>query len=311
MSVAAVLSPSNGWKVHTTHANGDCFFKSLQLALRTIGNYYDILDLRHHVAKRVLDPNDLEMNYVIQTWCEIYRAAESSGDIDLIREVQHVGCIAKSNVGNDFSGHERLQLYKSMMSKLYWADENTIRTLERALRLRFLIFDAENNVGFHPVTQKESFPWRHIHYIYTSTEVTTVPSPKTDEWSSCARCYPRKLDGFFKNIYKVHGLLPKVFVLQPRPLRTERGKCGVRGDVLGSRLGADFLPGAVPKHVTQSALRADTQHGRSRPTRSTVASPRMAVQSLGNTKLEMARVIILVYLNKGGRKINKDMRSSH
>jgi hypothetical protein len=33
----------------------------------------------------------------------------------------------------------------------------------------------------------------------------------------------------------------------------------------------------------------------------------MAVQSLGNTKLEMARVIILVYLNKGGRKINKDM----
>jgi hypothetical protein len=158
MSVAAVLSPSNGWKVHTTHANGDCFFKSLQLALRTIGNYYDILDLRHHVAKRVLDPNDLEMNYVIQTWCEIYRAAESSGDTDLIREVQHVQCIAKSNVGNDLSGHERLQLYKSMMSKLYWADENTIRTLERALRLRFLIFDAENNVGFHPVTQKESFP---------------------------------------------------------------------------------------------------------------------------------------------------------
>lgn len=143
---------SDSWVVVPTVGNGDCLFDSVRKALESIGYHYTIGSLRACVANRALDETDEEFNEALQVWS----ALANGGDPHIRSETMHVVGISKNPW--PWSPVQRTVVMKRMMSpNYYWGDEIAIRSLERALHARFLVWHQDLQCAMQPTTHQEHF----------------------------------------------------------------------------------------------------------------------------------------------------------
>jgi hypothetical protein len=158
------------WKTCKVAAQGDCLFDSIRIALESIQYKYTIGDLRHAVAKRILDTTDQEMSETIKTWIEIYKAVEEntkdsggfSEDLMEWSQVSDTDAVASVTNSKVISNKDRLVIYNNMMTSSFWGEETTIRSLERALHARFLILHVNEKLEIlpmQPTTNAKTFPY--------------------------------------------------------------------------------------------------------------------------------------------------------
>ncbi len=155
------------WKTHRVKSQGDCLFDSIRIALQSIGYKYKIVDLRHAVAKRVLDGNDNEMKNTIDMWIELYKQS-TTGEKDLLFECFQVAeVVSKKKKTTRLTYQDRFSIYNNMMTSMFWGEETTLRTLERSLYTRFLIFYLKSTtedgdlkpLPMQPTSNGEIFPY--------------------------------------------------------------------------------------------------------------------------------------------------------
>lgn len=146
------LQLSSNWVVVPTLGNGNCLFDSVRIALASIGYHYTLDRLRGCVAKRALDETDEEFNQALQVWS----ALANSGDPQLRSETMHVNGIARNPW--PWTSAQRSVVMKRMMSPAYyWGDEVAVRSLERALHVRFLVWHEDRQCAMQPTTHQEHF----------------------------------------------------------------------------------------------------------------------------------------------------------
>ena len=144
-------------------ADGDCLCASVQKALQSIGESYEISDLRNAVAERVLDPKDSEMRKIVQTWIFLYRHEIRDANNLKRSDYSHVaGASTGNKTGANLTEKDKDIIYRNMMSKSFWGEEVALSTLQRALECRFLIISYDNQsqkpMAMCPVdNKKESF----------------------------------------------------------------------------------------------------------------------------------------------------------
>lgn len=145
------------WKINSVKGGGDCLFDSVSVALKSIKYEYDVDDLRHAVAKRVLNPNDKEMEEIVRNWIRLYQ--ESSGikkiqknflNENMSEEYIHVASVAahkppppllaKNQSTFPITIQDRTIIYKNMMLSSFWGEEICLQTFQQLLYCRFLIF---------------------------------------------------------------------------------------------------------------------------------------------------------------------------
>lgn len=93
----------SGFVIHESLENGDCFFDSVRQALASVKKQKTIEELRHIVARTVLDPTDEFANYNLLQWKELLEMALLEKDKEMIQEFAH----AKSLV--DFEKLEEIE----------------------------------------------------------------------------------------------------------------------------------------------------------------------------------------------------------
>ncbi len=146
--------PCNNWVIIPTAGNGDCLFNSIRIALASINYDHTIERLRGCVARRALNPTDEEFNQSLKMWCEL--AGASGSDLEIQRETLHVRNICHKPW--PLSYEDRLDVMRRMMDpNYYWGDEVAVRTLERALQVRFLVWHMDFNCALQPTTMNEQF----------------------------------------------------------------------------------------------------------------------------------------------------------
>lgn len=161
------------WKTRSVKSQGDCLFDSIRIALASINYTYNIGDLRHAVAKRVLDTKDIEMTHTIEMWIELYKQSWKAKDTSILVEYFQVSDTGACEYArgesfrdsNIVSKKDRLSIYKKMITSSFWGEETSLRTLERALYTKFLIFNLSNElrpIPMQPTSSAEIFP----HYAF-------------------------------------------------------------------------------------------------------------------------------------------------
>lgn len=137
-------------------SDGDCMFSSIKYALDSIGKVYSIASLRNAIAQRALNENDIEFNSVLQSWHEMSHAIEeskiSTGTICplALQDVMHVyGILCQSSW--PLEPNVRQFIYQRMMSREYWGDEISLRTLSQKLGVCFLVWDASSGAPYMPL----------------------------------------------------------------------------------------------------------------------------------------------------------------
>jgi hypothetical protein len=143
---------SSNWVIVPTLGNGNCLFDSVRKALVSIGYNYTLDRLRACVAKRALDETDEEFNQSLQVWS----ALANTGDPQMRSETMHVYGISKKPW--PWTPAQRTVVMKRMMSPAhYWGDEVAVRSLERALHVRFLVWHEDRQCAMQPTTHQEHF----------------------------------------------------------------------------------------------------------------------------------------------------------
>lgn len=151
-----------GLKIYSTEPDGNCFFKSIQIILQSIGITKSISYLRQVVATPVLDPTDHITNETIKNWIYLYQSAMKEGDYQLLEEYKHMrGVPTNSSYVND---DQRLILYKNMMTPEYWGEQHACRIIEEQTQMRFLIFNGDTK---HPqLTWYQSSHFKPTHFCF-------------------------------------------------------------------------------------------------------------------------------------------------
>lgn len=143
---------SSNWVIVPTLGNGNCLFDSVRKALLSIGYNYSLDHLRACVAKRALDENDEEFNQSLQVWSVL----ANTGELEMRSETMHVNGISKKPW--PWTALQRTVVMKRMMSPAYyWGDEVAVRSLERALHVRFLVWHEDRQCAMCPTTHQEHF----------------------------------------------------------------------------------------------------------------------------------------------------------
>ena len=152
---------SSNWVIVPTLGGGNCLFDSVLKALASIGYHYTLDRLRACVAKRALDETDEEFNQALQVWS----ALANGGDPQIRSETMHVDGISKKPW--PWTPVQRMVVMKRMMSpNYYWGDEVAVRSLERALHVRFLVWHEDRQCAMQPATHQEEF--------YVNNELQTM-----------------------------------------------------------------------------------------------------------------------------------------
>jgi len=148
--------------VYESAANGDCFFSSIQTILSTLGIHRSIDQLRHIVARTVLDDKDEIINKTIRSWLQLYQEARKERDFVLAEEYKHMRGL--ENATYPLNEEQRKLLYNNMMTPLFWGESNSARIIEEATQMRLLIFNGD--------FKKPSLNWFHstkfkpTHYCF-------------------------------------------------------------------------------------------------------------------------------------------------
>lgn len=141
--------------VKTVPGDGDCLFHSIKDAVASVGYHYSVAQLRAAVAKRALNPYDVEFNEILGTWCEI---AQAGGiEFSMAMEMAHIWPYKNIPISS-WTPAIRTDVYTRMMSPVYyWGNEVALQTLERALQIKFLVWHAGRKAAMQPVTSTETF----------------------------------------------------------------------------------------------------------------------------------------------------------
>lgn len=121
--------------------DGNCFFRSVQLILGSIGINRSISDLRCVVANPVLDPRDENTNNTIGTWLELYQGAVKERNMVLVNEYQHMYPLQNAKLPLDKQSREIL--FANMLKSDYWGEEHACRIIEEQTQMRFLIISGD------------------------------------------------------------------------------------------------------------------------------------------------------------------------
>jgi hypothetical protein len=147
-----VGQPLSTWfRIHASSLDGNCFFDSIRIILKSVDTDRSVQDLRHVVASPVLDAENEIVNKTIQNWIELYKGAASSNDSMLMEEYKHVGFF--KDVPMPLSAEHRTALYNIMMTPMYWGEHHACRMIEEQSRMRFLIFCED--------TRRPQLNWYH------------------------------------------------------------------------------------------------------------------------------------------------------
>jgi hypothetical protein len=124
--------------------DGDCLFHCVRCVfIKTANKTYDVRDLRHVVAKTVLDEDNVQMTDILQSWRHLYQEAITNGDLQFAREYAHMEGITDINTA------AREKIFQRMMTRSYWGDEHALRVLEDVCGVRFIVLNSESkNVAF-------------------------------------------------------------------------------------------------------------------------------------------------------------------
>lgn len=120
--------------------NGDCLFHSIHLFLLSVlhRGTYTTFELRHAVAKTVLDLGNKEALHAMEMWKLILQSAIENGDKELQREYRHAFPLLKDVT--PFEMVTRTKLFQNMLNvSIYWGDQYAIQVLESKLNVQFLV----------------------------------------------------------------------------------------------------------------------------------------------------------------------------
>ena len=157
----------SGFVIHDSLENGDCFFDSVRQALASVKKSKTVEDLRHIVARTILDPTDEFANYNLSQWKELLEMALLEKDKEMIQEFAHAkGLVdfekleeverqkqdpkdsdsATSTSSPPFvpTKRQRESVYEMMCSPIYWGNEYAVYILEKVYNITFLIFKEDD-----------------------------------------------------------------------------------------------------------------------------------------------------------------------
>lgn len=148
----------SGYHTLSTTSNGDCLFHAVHLALLTpLGREaYTSFELRHNVARTVLNERDAIALAAMHAWREALRLCGE----DQVLLLEYGFALPLSHLKNDreIDTHTRQKLFVNMLDpRIYWGDQYAICVLQRLLNVRIVVFEdgvqmrgVEDPPGFRP-----------------------------------------------------------------------------------------------------------------------------------------------------------------
>jgi hypothetical protein len=121
-------------------SNGDCFFDSIRVILKSLGINKTIQDWRGIVARPMITQEDPLAQNTLTEWLELYQGAFRAHDKELLREFQHLRGLETAKMPLNLS--QKNLLYQQMTQTnppLYWGDQHAMRIIEEYTGLRFLV----------------------------------------------------------------------------------------------------------------------------------------------------------------------------
>ena len=150
-------------RFHLVPADGNCFFKSIQIILKSIGIDKSVSELRQIVAYPILKTDDFLIEATILNWKELYLNALQEGDWMLLEEYKHVKNVFNPNLKERLiTLDQRKKLYHNMLSNQYWGEQHACRIIEEQTQLRFLIFNGDTKKP--QLTWYQSSTFNPTHY---------------------------------------------------------------------------------------------------------------------------------------------------
>jgi hypothetical protein len=195
-----VFNIDSNLKLHPTKPDGNCFFSSIQLILSSIGINRTIQDLRHIVAKPVLDTLNETVNETIKNWLGLYQSAIKEENRTLCTEYIHMRGLEKSTW--PLTAEERKLLYNNMMSSTYWGEQHACRMIEEKSNMRFFIFNGDLQKPQLSWYHSSSYSPSHYCFLYLSGQHYSPVSLWGDFiylWENI----PTHIQDFFRQSYKV------------------------------------------------------------------------------------------------------------
>ena len=132
---------SSDLQIYETASNGDCFFRSIQIILASVNIPVSISDLRHIVAKPVLDEKDQIVNMTMNEWLTLYQDAYKEKNKALMDEYKHLAGLEKSTL--PLTWQDRQVLFYNMLHSSFWGEQHCCRIIEEQTQMRFLIFNGD------------------------------------------------------------------------------------------------------------------------------------------------------------------------
>lgn len=168
--------------------DGHCFFSSVRNILLSVDCDCSIMNIRHAVARGMLDDSNSVVNDTIQNWLTLYKEAIKEKNGSLIEEFKHMEGLELAKW--PLTTEERQRLYVNMMTKLYYGEQHATRVVEEKLQVRFLIFNGDlkrpqinfghgksyapthycflylSHIHYNPVLYKNKFVWKWEELSY-------------------------------------------------------------------------------------------------------------------------------------------------
>jgi hypothetical protein len=191
-------SLGNHFEAHQSSLDGNCFFESVRMILETVGIHRTVDQLRHVVAKPVLDERNEIVNRTIHNWLELYQGAWKEQDRSILEEYKHMAGMQEAKA--PLNAEERKLLYDMMLTRVYWGEHHATRIIEEQTQMRFLIFCGD--------TQRPSLTWYHstafkpTHYCFLLLSRNHyVPVSFQDRYIFKWEEIPYQVQSFFSKAY--------------------------------------------------------------------------------------------------------------
>ena len=155
-------SASSRFRIHSSSADGHCFFDSIRQILSTVGLDRSVDRLRQIVARPGLEEKDEIVNSTIANWLALYQGASSERDQQLLEEYKHMAVLKDATL--PLSMEYRKLLYDTMLTDQYWGEHHACRIIEEQTQMRFLIFC--DDIQAPQLTWYHSTQFKPTHYCF-------------------------------------------------------------------------------------------------------------------------------------------------
>lgn len=156
------------FKAVPSKGNGDCFFDSVRIILKSVGVVRSVRQLRAVVAQTLADPHNRAANAALFHWAQMYSDALGSNDRELLQEFQHVSCLfdtERESIPFPLSTADRKRVVRQVMQSSFYGEEYSMQVLSDRFDITFVVI-ADGNVQ-KPVQVKKRLAFlelRRCHY---------------------------------------------------------------------------------------------------------------------------------------------------